>query len=1016
MFKKFRAALGLSIATAMSLGSLVFQPQVAQAATFDPKADYSVNFNGSNAYGESVGAVIPTTGDYTVEAWVYNSSASDAMREIIAQGDDVNSFYMGDIWGGTRVAGANELPPIKKQQWFHIAVTHGSNGSVVWVNGQAIAKAYGLGNPGDYNLNIGRQFLAYGEFWKGKIDEVKIWNVDRTNMVASDMNTYGGGMFGTGLVAYYDFNTPTQNQDGTFTIPDLSSAAGLHPITLYNVTANDFVDVAEKVDWGTDNRDALVTFPRPYLNAQGGWTSPSGYISYKALVVGGGGGGGAWIGGGGAGGMLTGSTSVDSGSFAVSVGTGGTGANSTTSTAPTNGGSSSVGFVSTVAYGGGNGAGYTWTAGNGGSGGGSNSDGVAAGTGTTGQGYAGGTGVSYSGNDGGWAGGGGGGAGAAGISATRTTASNASAGNGGAGLASSITGSSVYYAGGGGGALSDNASGVAGTGGSGGGGNGGKATIGANGTANTGGGGGGGGHNNAGNFAGGSGGSGIVVVRYMGSASGTGGTVASGTGTAAGYTLHTFTSTGASTLALGGLNVMLSGVISGSGSMVNNATGGKISLMGTNTYTGATTLSGGTLGIYNMSAISAGALIAENNTTLLLGRTITGLTNNITLNGAVTVAYDNKIDYLVVGGGGGGASDGGGGGGGGAIVSKTGIDIGSAISLTATVGGGGNFGAWATGAVPTAGGNSSLNFGSTTETATGGSGGTNGPSRPGGAGGSGNQSTSNGGAGGAGSAGTTGLAGGTGPTSNITGTLTNYGGGGGGGVTFTNSGVFTGGAGGAGGGGAGTSMNQDVPTAWAAAGTANTGGGGGAGTASYLVASAGDGTGYRTPGAAGGSGLVVVRYMGGDAAAGGTGAAGTGSAVGYTLHTFTTTGANTLTLNPLAATFSGAIGGTGSFVANPSAGGKFIFTGANTYSGGSTISSGTLQWASTWVVTEPTTSVASAPWPWEPITTRSNLPCSASLAMEAPAGPTFQLLLALMPWRSKNLVTGLSTFSASSRW
>ena len=80
MFKKFRAALGLSIATAMSLGSLVIQPQVAQAATFDPKADYSVNFNGSNAYGESVGAVIPTTGDYTVEAWVYNSSASDAMR------------------------------------------------------------------------------------------------------------------------------------------------------------------------------------------------------------------------------------------------------------------------------------------------------------------------------------------------------------------------------------------------------------------------------------------------------------------------------------------------------------------------------------------------------------------------------------------------------------------------------------------------------------------------------------------------------------------------------------------------------------------------------------------------------------------------------------------------------------------------------------------------------------------------------------------------------------------------
>jgi hypothetical protein len=412
---------------------------------------------------------------------------------------------------------------------------------------------------------------------------------------------------------------------------------------------------------------------------------------------------------------------------------------------------------------------------------------------------------------------------------------------------------------------------------------------------------------------------------------------------ATGYTLHTFSTVGTSSLKLNALNVMLTGTISGSGSMVNNASGGKISLMSANAYTGTTTVSGGTLGIYDMLAISPGTLIAENNTTLMLGRTITGLTNNITLNGAVTVAFDNKIDYLLVGGGGGGAGDGGGGGGGGAIASQTGVDVGSAVSLTATVGGGGNFGAWSTGAVPTAGGNSILTFGSSTITATGGSGGVNGPNQAGGAGGSGNQSTSNGAAGGAGTSSTTGLAGGTGPTSNITGTLRNYGGGGGGGVYFANSGVYTGGVGGAGGGGAGTSMANDVPTAYAAAGTPNTGGGGGAGTASYLATTAGDGTGYRTPGALGGTGLVVVRYLGGDAAAGGTETTGTGTAVGYTLHTFTTAGANTLTLNPLAATFSGTIGGTGSFVANPSAGGEFTFTQNNTYSGGTTLSAGTLK-------------------------------------------------------------------------
>jgi hypothetical protein len=44
----------------------------------------------------------------------------------------------------------------------------------------------------------------------------------------------------------------------------------------------------------------------------------------------------------------------------------------------------------------------------------------------------------------------------------------------------------------------------------------------------------------------------------------------------------------------------------------------------------------------------------------MLGRSITGLSNNITLNGATTVAFDHTVDLLVVGAGGGGADDAGG--------------------------------------------------------------------------------------------------------------------------------------------------------------------------------------------------------------------------------------------------------------------------------------------------------------------------------------------------------------------
>jgi hypothetical protein len=104
--------------------------------------------------------------------------------------------------------------------------------------------------------------------------------------------------------------------------------------------------------------------------------------------------------------------------------------------------------------------------------------------------------------------------------------------------------------------------------------------------------------------------------------------------------------------------------------------------------------------------------------------------------------------------------------------------------------------------------------------------------------------TGGGGGGGAGSVGSNatnanGAAGGDGLASNITGTTVFYGGGGGGGGYSAGAG----GSGGAGGGGAGATGTSGTPTA----GTANTGSGGG-------------GANNQPAGAAGGSGVVIIRY------------------------------------------------------------------------------------------------------------------------------------------------------------
>jgi hypothetical protein len=217
-------------------------------------------------------------------------------------------------------------------------------------------------------------------------------------------------------------------------------------------------------------------------------------------------------------------------SYSVVVGAGGVGvAPGSTSN---NGNPSSFDVV--VAFGGGRGVEYNVVGGAGGSGGGGGAGlSQIGGSGTLGQGFAGGT----AGNGGTSSAGGGGGAGGVGANGG---GNGAVGGAGGPGRASSITGTSVTRAGGGG-AGGTYTSG--GSGGSGGGGSGGATSPSAGnpGTANTGGGGGGAtSAPSSGGPFGGSGGSGIVIIRYLGSQRGSGGTVTS----SGGYTIHTFTSSG----------------------------------------------------------------------------------------------------------------------------------------------------------------------------------------------------------------------------------------------------------------------------------------------------------------------------------------------------------------------------------------------------------------------------------------------------------------------------------------
>jgi uncharacterized repeat protein (TIGR02543 family) len=250
------------------------------------------------------------------------------------------------------------------------------------------------------------------------------------------------------------------------------------------------------------------------------------------------------------------------------------------------------------------------------------------------------------------------------------------------------------------------------------------------------------------------------------------------------------------------------------------------------------------------------------------------------------------ISIVVVGGGGGGGGDGGSGGGGGELRTSASQAVTAGNTAAISIGVGGAPGSWSdtTGTNGKAGSATTVT-GLGSYTANGGSGGGGWTTKDpvaGGTGGTGGTG-SNGGAGGGGPGNCAvphsaarvvgslyfGADGSNGPSTSVIASSTSYGGGGGGGLGADTSNVgdaARGSAGGSGGGGRGSNYKFAIgvsssPIVGASAGesgTANMGGGGGGGAAcnSHGNMNLGyDGVSQRTSGGAGGSGVVVIKYV-----------------------------------------------------------------------------------------------------------------------------------------------------------
>ena len=248
----------------------------------------------------------------TIELWV-NPGLVSGSNDIVGYGIDQDNYFALSIQDGLikhflKTGGtvdwryeANAGNELSTDQWYHLSFVHDGTAPSMYINGLLVGQTLVEGVPNDasYTDALGtgmNTFLGAGQqstlinYFNGQIDEVRIWNVARTQsqiQMYQHMPLVGSE---TGLVAYYRFdqgvaggdnNNPvvidnlpdrsTNQNDGTLMNFDLGSpdpavsnwVASSAPIVGSGVIQQDI--------------DALTDFYNDLNGA--GWTDNTGWLS-----------------------------------------------------------------------------------------------------------------------------------------------------------------------------------------------------------------------------------------------------------------------------------------------------------------------------------------------------------------------------------------------------------------------------------------------------------------------------------------------------------------------------------------------------------------------------------------------------------------------------------------------------------------------------------------------------------------------------------------------------------------
>lgn len=191
----------------------------------------ALNFDGVNDFVSTMINVNET--NYTVELWFKTTSINGGIFSVnAASGGHDRHIYLtnGNIrvrtWDSEIISTSDYN--YADGRWHHVAHLLGAGGQKIYVDG--VLKASGNKTASNFTWQdqiwIGRSLDASPDYFNGSIDEVRLWNVVRTEAQIQAGMRNAVAANSTGLLAYYNFD------QGVVGSNNLSSD------TLYDLTTN----------------------------------------------------------------------------------------------------------------------------------------------------------------------------------------------------------------------------------------------------------------------------------------------------------------------------------------------------------------------------------------------------------------------------------------------------------------------------------------------------------------------------------------------------------------------------------------------------------------------------------------------------------------------------------------------------------------------------------------------------------------------------------------------------------